>query len=200
MFPVEREHQEKALKRFPFLIPHPILPKWLYLPINTEGFDELASDVIAQAIKPNSFWGSIPKPKSKKGAAKKKTAKEEPIGKIDTRKPRMFSDEPAEVRLQTAEKISDLKNLGAVAERSFQKAGIKTAQQFIKLGWKKALLKLVAVDPKNRHSIFAYVLIGALTNKEWSRISEDEKQEARDFVKSLAPVKKKAKKKVKKRK
>ncbi|HWU44227.1 MAG TPA: hypothetical protein VN132_12340, partial [Bdellovibrio sp.] len=66
MFPVEKEHQEKALKRFPFLVNHPVLPKWLYLPLKTENFDDLASDVIAQAIRPNGYWGSIPKPKRKK--------------------------------------------------------------------------------------------------------------------------------------
>ena len=113
----------------------------------------------------------------------------------------MFSDEPAEQVLQTAVKISDLKNLGEVSERSFHRAGIKTAQQFIKMGWKKAMIKLIAIDPKNRHTMYAYALIGALANKEWNGLSEKEKQEAKDFTKSLAPVKKKkTKKKVSKKK
>ena len=111
---------------------------------------------------------------------------------MDTRRPRMFSDEPVALTLQNAVRISDLKNLGPTAERQFQKAGIKTAKKFIKLGWKKSLLKLVKVNPKNRHSIFAYALIGALENKEWNRINEDAKLEAREFVRAL-PRKKKEK-------
>jgi predicted flap endonuclease-1-like 5' DNA nuclease len=183
MFPVEREHQDKALARFPFLTPHPILPKWLYLPIETENFEELVTDVMHQAIKPMGYWGSIPKPKNKKDTSKKE--KSEKIEKIDTRTPRMFSDEPAEEALVKAKNISDLKNLGPNAEKAFRKAGIKTANAFIKMGWKKAMIKLVKADPKNRHSMFAYALIGALQNKMWTGISESDKEEARNFVRSL---------------
>ncbi|MNK12057.1 hypothetical protein D3C87_301130 [compost metagenome] len=197
MFPVEKEHQDKAFKKFPFLVSHPVLPKWLYLPIETENFDELVSEVIAQVVRPQSYWGSVPKKKSK-GAKPKKAAEEKISIKIDTRRPRMFSDEPAEAILSTAQKITDFKNLGAVAEAQFHKAGIKTAQQFIKLGWKKTILKLIKVNPKNRHTMYAYTLIGALTNKEWNLISEQEKQEAREYMKSLAPKKEKKSKKTKK--
>lgn len=196
MFPVEKEFQSQALARFPFLIPHPILPKWLYLPLHTEGFDDFVTEVLAQVLKTNSFWGSIPKPKGKK------TVKKEPVDNswksLDTRTPRMFSDEPAEVSLKKAQKISDLKNLGPSAEKEFLKAGIKTPQQFVTMGWKKTLLKLIKSNPKNRHSIFAYALIGALNNQEFSRISEEQKNEARTFVRGLAAAEKekaKAKKK-----
>lgn len=183
MFPVEREFQAKALQRFPFLTPHPILPKWLYLPLETENFEEQVTEVMAQAIKPSGYWGSIPKPKSsKKKSAKKET---ENYDKIDTRTPRMFSDEPADNALKKAQRISDLKNLGPKAEASFHKAGIKTVDQFAKLGWKKTLQKLVKSDPKNRHSIFAYALMGALANKDWGALSEGEREEARAFVRSL---------------
>jgi hypothetical protein len=184
MFPVEKEFQEKALQKFPFLTPHPVLPKWLYLPLETENFEELVTEVMNQAIKPLGYWGSIPKLKKKKTTKK---TKEEDFDwrKIDTRTPRMFSDEPAENVLNRAKKISDLKNLGPKTERAFHKAGIKTVQQFIKLGWKKSMVKLVKADSQNRHSVFAYALIGALTNKEWNAISEREKEEARNFVRSL---------------
>lgn len=190
MFPVERELQPPILKKFPELSPHVILPKWLYLPISSEGFDEVVSDVIREALRPNSVWGSIPKPKNKKGKTKKK--KEDEVStKLDTRRPRMFSDEPVEDALKKAKKISDLKNLGEVTEKQFAKIGITTAPQFIKLGWKKTLKKLVEFDPKHRHSLYAYALIGALTNTEFSRISDEEKEEAKAFVKSLPREKKK---------
>ncbi|WP_373999301.1 TfoX/Sxy family DNA transformation protein [Bdellovibrio bacteriovorus] len=191
MFPVDKEFQEQALQRCPFLIPHPILPKWLYLPVHTEHFDELATEALKQAVRPNSYWGSIPKSKLK--------AKKDPFrgisDKMDTTRPRMFTDEPAETVLKRAKKISDLKNLGAESEKHFHKAGIKTPQQFIKLGWKKTLLKLIAMNPKHRHSIYAYALIGALTNTEFNLISQAEKDEARSFVQGLAKKEKELKKK-----
>ncbi len=189
MFPVEKEFQDKALQRFPYLISHPILPKWLYLPLDTEGFDELVTEVMAQVVRPNSFWGTIPSRKAKKTKNSKKSVEDTVSTNIDTRRPRLFSDEPAEVKLASAKKISDFKNLGAASESEFHKAGIKTAKQFIALGWKKTLVKLIKVNPKNRHSMYAYALIGALANKEWFGLSEEEKLEAREYVRSLPPVK-----------
>ena len=109
----------------------------------------------------------------------------------------MFSDEPAQEVLSAATKISDLKNLGVVAEAAFKKAGIKTAQQFIKMGWKKALVLLVNKNPKNAHSLFTYALIGALKNKEFTHISDADKIEAQIFTKELRDTLKKKKKKKK---
>ncbi len=99
----------------------------------------------------------------------------------------MFSDESPTERIKKAQKISDLKNLGPVSEVEFAKAGIKSVDHFVKMGWKKALIKLTKSNPKNRHSIYAYALIGALENLEWNRISDSQKQEAREFTKSLKP-------------
>ncbi|WII73569.1 TfoX/Sxy family DNA transformation protein [Bdellovibrio sp. 22V] len=197
MFPVEKEFQEKALAKFPVLSPHRILPKWLYLPLNTDGFEEIVPDILREVLRPQSFWGSIPKPKGKKGTSPKtKKNKDDDIQvNIDTRRPRLFSDEPAEEKLKKAKRISDLKNLGAVSEKQFAKIGITTVPQFMKLGWKKTMKKLAEYDPKHRHSIYAYALIGALTNTEFNRISEEEKAEARAFVKSLPKVEKKKPKK-----
>lgn len=101
----------------------------------------------------------------------------------------MFSDEPAELAIQRATKISDLKNLGPKAAESFHRAGIQSVDQFKKLGWKKALVKLIALDPKNRHTLYAYALIGALTNKEWNALPEEHKIEAKEFIHSLKPKK-----------
>lgn len=189
MFPVEKEYQDQALRRFPFLHNHPILPKWLYLPVETEGFDDLLTEVMAQATKPTGYWGAIPTRKAKK--ANRKVREEKIPANLDTRTPRMFSDEPAAAVLERAVKVSDLRNLGPTTEASFQKVGIKTAAKFIELGWKKTLVKLVAQNPKHRHSLFAYALIGALKNQDWMNISESDKNEAREFVKSLKPENKK---------
>ncbi len=100
-------------------------------------------------------------------------------------RPQMFQDEPAEDIFLQAKKISDLMNLGPTSETHFTAAGIKTPTQFRKLGWQKTMKKLVDSNPKHRHSLYAYALIGALQNTMWSRIPEKDKAEARSFCASL---------------
>lgn len=179
LFPAEKIHHSEIIKKFPFLFSHPVLAKWLYLPIQTENFEQLAESVVKELRKKSELFGVIPKSKVKK---KKTLTTQE---KLDTRKPSMFSDEPAQEKLKKAQKISDLKNLGPASETAFKKAGIKNVQQFIKLGWQKSFEKLVKSNPKNRHSIFAYALIGALQNIEWNQISETDKLAAKNLAKKL---------------
>ncbi len=118
-------------------------------------------------------------------------AKKPKTEKIDTRFPQMFRDESFEEKRTTYKKISDMRNLGPNTEKAMHKANIKTVDQFVKLGWKKTLAKLVKTNPKNRHSIFAYALIGALKNQDAFHISEEDKKAARDFCASLKPKKSK---------
>lgn len=176
MFPVEREYHADIQKKYTYLINHPVLPKWFYLPLDTEDFDQNVEQLIKEIKKHNVKFGVIPKQKKSKINIDLS---------IDTSKPRMFSEGSAVERIQKAKKISDLKNLGPVTESAFKKAGIKSVSHFVKLGWKAAMKKLVKSNPKNRHAVFAYALIGALSNIDWNRISENEKQEAKDFCKGL---------------
>jgi hypothetical protein len=186
MFPAERECHPAIQKKFAILINHPILPKWLYLPIQTENFESIATEILREIRRNSKLFGVIPKPKKKQKPAPTKAT---PLVKIDTRRPRMFSDEPIQDVLNKAKKISDLKNLGPSTEAAFAKAGIKSIEQFVRIGWKKSMEKLVKANPKNRHSLFAYALIGALKNQQWNAISDQDKQEARAFCASLKPKK-----------
>ena len=202
MFPAEKENQPAILERFPFLFPHPVLAKWLYLPAESEDFELNAQAVLRELRRLNPLFGSIPKSKMPKGmkskSSKRRQSQDDDEEILDTRTPRMFSDEPGEKTLKKAKKISDLKNLGPESERAFLKAGIKTAPQLIQMGWKKAMARLYESDPKNGHSIFAYAVIGALENRLWNLIPEEKKSEARAFMKSLrapAPQKSKPQKK-----
>lgn len=180
LFPAEREHHEAIKKLFPMLVNHPVLGKWLYLPQQTEDFEEVATRVIRQLLRRADLFGVYPKSK------KPKTTRKEPIEAWKpTPIPSMFSDEPAEQRIQRAKKISDLLNLGPVSEKEFHKAGIKTVSQFVKLGWKKTMVKLVKANRRNRHAVFAYAVIGALQNIEWNAISAADKEQARELMKSL---------------
>lgn len=185
LFPSEREFHAEILKKFSYLCNHPVLPKWLYLPLDSENFEAHAQDVLKEIRRRSLLFGVIPKVKNTKP---KRPANQNK--KIDTRKPQMFSDDPVEVVIKSAIKISDLKNLGAASEKVFHKAGIKTVAQFVKLGWKGAMKKLAKSDPRNIHSMFAYAVIGALKNREWSGISEAEKAEARAYMGELRLIKK----------
>lgn len=186
MFPVEKENQGVVLKKHPYLVVHPILGKWLYLPSESEDFESHVESILPELRRRNPLFGTYPKAKARTGI-KKKVAKikSEDLSKVDTRRPKMFGDEPAQAVLVKARLLTDLKNLGPETEKHFLKAGIKTPQQFIKLGWKKTMVALCKVNPKNNHSLFAYAMIGALKNQMWNQISEDDKLAARDFMKSL---------------
>jgi hypothetical protein len=186
MFPVEREHHSVILNKFDFLINHPVLPKWLYLPQDSESFEENVRIVIQEVRRENSHFGVIPKAKRKAESTRINFQLNfDQVEEVDTRKPRMFSDEPKEEVLKKAKNISDLKNLGPKSENELKKAGIKDVAHFKKLGWKKALEMLVAVNPRNAHSVFAYALIGALQNKAYFKLSDSEKAEAQSFTTKL---------------
>lgn len=192
MFPVEKDLHPEVLQAFPFLINHPVLPKWLYLPAESEDFENNADLILKEIRRRNAWFGTIPK--------EKKPKKEKAVGRINMRVPQMFREDSVAEVLSKAKRISDLKNFGPETERSFIKAGIKTAPQFIEMGWKKALEKLYKKNPKNAHAIFAYAMIGALKNQMWNLISEEDKREAQAFAKELRLRDKNKKKKIKKKK
>ncbi len=50
---------------FSSLVPHPILPKWLYLPDQEEMFEKLATQLVALAAKRDPRIGVLPHPKKK---------------------------------------------------------------------------------------------------------------------------------------
>lgn len=191
LFPAEKEFHEQLLKKYKFLANHPVLPKWLYLPLETEDFENNVQLILKELRRRNPLFGVVPKEKKKKS---------EPVIdlKIDTRRPRMFSDEPAEEKLRAAKKLTDLKNFGPVTEKAFHNAGIKTVSQFIKLGWQKTMIKLVKSNPRNRHSLFAYAVIGALKNQEFTHISDTDKEAAKELMRQLK-LKDKNKKKVRRK-
>ena len=186
LFPSEREFHLAILKKHVCLSNHPVLPKWLYLPLDSENFDAHVEELLKEIRRRSPLFGIIPKEKK----ISTKTASDQFV-KIDTRKPRMFSDAPAATRIKSAGRIADLKNLGPASEKAFQKAGIRTVAQFAKLGWKGAMKKLAKSNARNIHAMFAYAVMGALKNRDWNGISDAEKAEARAYMSELRSVKKK---------
>ena len=186
LFPIEREYHPQALKQFPFLVPHPVLSKWLYLPLKTENFEDLTSKIIRQILKPDSYWGVIPKAKSTKAQKILKKTEMKSSEKINMKVPQMFRDEPLSTeKAATFKKISDFKNLGPESEKHFKAAGIKSPHQFIQLGWQKTWFKLAQNNKKHAHTLYGYALIAALQNKDWGALTENEKQQAKDYAKEI---------------
>lgn len=173
MFPVEREKQDQVRAGFPFLVPHPVLGKWLYLPSESENFESNVEAVLREIRRRNPLFGTIPHSKRpKKGHAVQCD------GGTYSRTPMMFREEPAAEKLKKAKHLSDLRGLGPVLEKRLMQAGIRSVDQFVKMGWQKAAKRLVDLHPRHLHAMYAYVLIGALRNINLSDISEAEKKEA----------------------
>jgi hypothetical protein len=64
----EREHHRSLIAQFPSLSPHPILPKWLYLPESADDFERAAELLVAMAVERDPRIGITPQPKRAKPA------------------------------------------------------------------------------------------------------------------------------------
>ena len=68
----DRSHHASLLAEFPGLQPHPILPKWLYLPESAAAFERTAARLVAVARRRDARIGVTPKPKKKRPATTKR--------------------------------------------------------------------------------------------------------------------------------
>jgi hypothetical protein len=64
----ERAHHAALLAEFSVLSPHPILPKWLYLPESADRFESVAERLVTLARRRDPRLGVNPQPKKKKRA------------------------------------------------------------------------------------------------------------------------------------
>ena len=67
LVPTEREHQASLIADRPALTPHPILPKWLYLPEETDSFEADAQWLVQRARAADDRVGINPPQKGSKG-------------------------------------------------------------------------------------------------------------------------------------
>lgn len=65
-----RERQEALMAEFPGLQPHPVLPKWLYLPQIDEDFEAIAARMAALALARDPRMGVAPRPRSRRSKAR----------------------------------------------------------------------------------------------------------------------------------
>jgi hypothetical protein len=61
-----REHHACLMAEFPSLLPHPILPKWMYLPETADDFEAAAQRLIVLVGRRDARIGIAPKPRKRK--------------------------------------------------------------------------------------------------------------------------------------
>jgi hypothetical protein len=61
----DKDRQPSLIEEFPLLRPHPILPKWLYLPESCEAFESMGVRIVALVRKRDARIGIVGKPKRK---------------------------------------------------------------------------------------------------------------------------------------
>jgi len=71
LLPTEREYHGSLTKKYPSLISHPVLGKWLYLAASNENFETIATEIAGQIAKGDPRFGIEPKIKGKTGKSKK---------------------------------------------------------------------------------------------------------------------------------
>ena len=59
----ERSHHPALLAEFPVLRPHPILPKWLYLPESNDRFESIATRLVTLSRRRDPRLGVSPQPR-----------------------------------------------------------------------------------------------------------------------------------------
>lgn len=69
LVPCEREQHSAIQREFPALAPHPVLPKWLYLPEASTHFERDAEAIVIRIRRLDARFGIIP-PAKRRGAAK----------------------------------------------------------------------------------------------------------------------------------
>lgn len=63
------EHHATLQTEYPALSPHPILPKWLYLPESADAFESVATKLVTLARRRDPRLGVTPKPRTRKKTA-----------------------------------------------------------------------------------------------------------------------------------
>lgn len=159
LIPSHREHHELLLNELPGTSVHPVLGKWLYLPMSSPHFELSMFRLLEMIDKKNVLIGIEPEVKSRRRSTTKKPK--------DLKKLR----------------ISQMMNLGPAVEKDFNAIGIHSADQIVKLGPEKAFIKMLEGRVKQKRSakccnaVYLYSLYGAIHNVHWAEIPAKKKAE-----------------------
>ncbi|MCM0606625.1 MAG: hypothetical protein KA715_11090 [Xanthomonadaceae bacterium] len=75
LIPTERDHHAALLERWPSLIPHKILPKWLYLSMSNPELESIAPEIVRAIEKSDPRIGIEPKSKNRAKKSNRKAKK-----------------------------------------------------------------------------------------------------------------------------
>lgn len=144
---------------------HPVIRKWLYLPVESNYFEQSMLQLVEMIQKKDSLVGVEPEVKAKKSHSRKKTP---------------FSN-----------KISDMRNLGPAVEKDLNAAGVYSAEEVIELGPEKVFFKMLEGRMKIGRSarccnaLYLYSFYGAIHNIDWRAIPAQKKIEFKTLTKKL---------------
>jgi hypothetical protein len=96
-FPVEKIKQSAVFLKFMFLENHPALKETLYLPADTEEFEDKIKAVMREIKKRNPLFGVFIKIKKPSGGTEER--------ELDTSRPRLFSEEPVPIKKNPIPKV-----------------------------------------------------------------------------------------------
>jgi hypothetical protein len=63
LFPTERAHHASLIGAFPYLVPHPVLPKWLFVSVVQEDFEDHCRRLARRIAAGDPRFGVVPKPR-----------------------------------------------------------------------------------------------------------------------------------------
>jgi hypothetical protein len=91
-------------------------------------------------------------------------------------RPKMFSEQRlSKKKLSQFKNITDFKNISEGMIVYFNKAGLNSPEEFIKLGWEKTWEKFIQIDYKCSKPFFGHTLLAAIHNIHRLEITDDQK-------------------------
>lgn len=75
LIPTYFEHQQSLMLEFSVLKQHPVLKKWLYLPLNEEDFENVAEAIVRLLKRNDPRIGVVPKPRKSLKSRRSKVKK-----------------------------------------------------------------------------------------------------------------------------
>jgi len=73
LFPVSREDHALLRKRWQSLVPHPVLGKWLYLPLNADDYESTAQAIVLEIVASKAPWGIEPRQRTARSKPARKS-------------------------------------------------------------------------------------------------------------------------------
>ncbi len=71
LIPTEHAHHKSLINEFNYILQHPVLKKWLYLPENIEDFESVASEIVHAIEMNDPRFGVEPKERKPRKSRKK---------------------------------------------------------------------------------------------------------------------------------